>query len=145
MNWGYKLFFTFLVFGAGIGYLVIRSFGTTYELVESDYYNNELAYQQVIDGSNRAGALHTSVTVAQTADGIQLQLPGEMSGKTVKGSLWFYCDYDQTKDKHLPILADTSGLQFIEKGLLSPGNYMVKISWECEGKSYYSEKKLHLN
>ena len=52
MNWGNKLLITFLVFGAGISFLVYRSMHTNFELVEKDYYKSELRYQEIIDGTN---------------------------------------------------------------------------------------------
>lgn len=145
MNWGNKLLFAFLAFGAMIGYLVIRSFNTTYELVEPDYYNSEIAYQKVIDGNSRALGLETQLTVSQTADGVQLQLPAEMKNKAVKGKIWFYCDYNQKFDLHVDLQANAEGLQLIDKKRLAPGDYLVKTTWECEGKSYYAEKNLHVN
>ena len=42
MNWGNRLVIVFLVFGAGMGFLVYRSIKTNYELVETDYYKHEL-------------------------------------------------------------------------------------------------------
>ena len=76
MNWGNKLLITFIIFGAGIFYLVYRSMHTNFELVEKDYYKSELHYQQVIDGSNRAGELNSPVKFEQREKYIFLQLPG---------------------------------------------------------------------
>lgn len=65
MNWGNRLVIVFLVFGAGMGYLVYRSMNTDFELVESDYYKQELRYQNVIDEHNSANALSASVNIEQ--------------------------------------------------------------------------------
>ncbi|MBL0337364.1 MAG: FixH family protein [Chitinophagaceae bacterium] len=140
MNWGYRLLFTFLAFGAMIGYLVIRSFGTTYELVEKDYYSNELAYQKVIDANKRTNLLQTSLTLNQTDAGITLQLPAEMKNKKVTGTVWFYCDYDQRKDFRIGLQTDTDAAQLIDVNKISPGDYLVKTTWDCDGQSYYAEK-----
>jgi len=99
MNWGNKLLVTFVVFGAGMIFLVYRAVKTNYELVEKDYYKNELGYQQVIDGVNRVNALSTSVKIQSVAEGILLQLPEEMKNKNITGSILFYCAYDEQKDK----------------------------------------------
>jgi len=72
MNWGNKLFVTFLVFGTGMGYLVYRSVKTNFDLVEKDYYKSELRYQDVIDGTNRVNQLSSSVNLEQTTDGVLL-------------------------------------------------------------------------
>ena len=41
MSWGNKLLVAFIVFAAGMFYLVYRSVNTNYELVEKDYYKSE--------------------------------------------------------------------------------------------------------
>jgi hypothetical protein len=140
MNWGNKLLLTFIVFGAGMTYMVYRSLSTNYELVEKDYYNQELRYQQVIDGTNLANQLSSSVKIEQTDSGISLELPTEMKNKEISGEILFYCAYDQKKDKKFPLQPDMDGVQLFESSAISPGNYIVKINWNDEGKNISLKK-----
>ncbi len=142
MNWGNKILLTFLVFGAGMGFLAYRSIKTNYEMVEPDYYKTELAYQQVIDASNRANNLSSPVLLQQTEKGILLQLPEEMKNKTISGTVHFYCAYNQQKDKKMLLLPGADGTQLFSKEMLPPGNYTVKISWKLNEENYYTEKNL---
>ncbi len=142
MNWGNKLFLTFIVFGASMMYLVYRSVNTNYELVEKDYYKSELRYQQVIDGTNRVNQLSSAVKIEQTNAGITLELPQEMKEKDIFGDVLFYCAYDQKKDKKFSLQPDTNGVQAFPPTAISPGSYTVKITWSSEGKNYFSEKNL---
>ena len=142
MNWGNKLLLTFIVFGAGMTYLVYRSVSTNYELVEKDYYNQELRYQQVIDGSRLANQLSAPVRIEQTTEGIMLELPEEMKNKTISVKIWFYCAYDQNKDKKFSLQTNPEGKQVFQSAAIAPGNYTVKINWSNEGKNYFSEKSL---
>jgi FixH len=142
MNWGNKLLITFIIFGAGIFYLVYRSMHTNFELVDKDYYKSELHYQQVIDGSNRANALLTPVAFEQKEKYILLQLPAEMKNKEITGEVFFYCDYDEKKDKKFMLNTNEEGIQVFQPGIITPGNYTVKINWSNDGKDYYTEKKL---
>lgn len=141
MNWGNKLLVTFIVFGAGMSYLVYRSMNVNYELVEKDYYKNELHYQQVIDGTKRANALATPVSIQQNADGIELQLPAEMKNKTITGEVWFYCDYDETRDRKFPLQLGAEASQSFSLSKFRAGTYIVKINWTEGGQEYYSENK----
>lgn len=141
MNWGNKLLVTFLVFGAGMTFLVYKSVKTNYELVEKDYYKSELAYQQVIDGSARANAL-SAITVLQDNNGITLSLPAEMKNKKVSGTIHFYCAYDEKKDKTIELNPSAAGIQVFSNTSLQAGDYTVKISWNADGTTYYTEKKL---
>jgi FixH len=142
MNWGNKLLITFIIFGAGIFYLVYRSMTTNFELVEKDYYKSELHYQNVIDGSNRAGALNSPVKLEQKEDLILLQLPEEMKNKIVTGDILFYCAYDQKKDKKFRLQVNDEGQQVFQPGIITPGNYTVKINWSSDSNNYYTEKTL---
>lgn len=142
MNWGYKLFFTFLVFAGLMSYLVYRAVNTDFQLVEKEYYKSELRYQEVIDGTNRVNDLSSPVTLVSNKEIITLQLPGEISNDKVEGNIWFYCAYDAARDKKIVLNPDASGRQQIPVSELLPGNYIAKIQWQQEGKQYYSEKRL---
>jgi len=142
MNWGNRLLITFIIFGAGISYLVYRSMHTNFELVEKDYYKSELHYQDVIDGANRANALQSAVILKQDNNAILLQLPEEMENKKVTGDILFYCAYDEKKDKTFKLNVNDKGIQSFNKAAVVPGSYTVKINWTNEGKNYYAEKNL---
>lgn len=142
MNWGNRLILVFLVFGAGMGYLVYRSMNTNYELVESDYYKQELRYQNVIDEHQSANALSAPVSIEKKDGELLLQFPEEMKNKSLSGELYFYCAYDSKKDKRLTLQTDSNGQQTIPAGTLLPGSYTVKIKWKNGEKSYYTEQTL---
>ncbi len=142
MNWGNKLLLTFFVFASGMGYLVYRSMNVNFELVEKEYYKSELRYQQVIDGTMNVNELASIVTLEQTSDGILLQLPDEMKSKSINGNIWFYCSYDEKKDKRLALQLDGNAAQQFQPAFITPGKYTVKINWISEGKIFYAEKLL---
>ncbi len=142
MSWGNKLLLTFIVFIAGMVFLVWRSVRTEFELVEKDYYKQELSYQQVINSTREAGKLSAPVTVTQSAEGLQIVLPEEMKGKAITGEAWFYCAYDKKKDRKLPIAIYGEGVQLFKLAAVEPGTYTVKINWRDESKAYYSEKSI---
>src|SRR5215204_911379 len=142
MNWGYKLLFTYLVFIGLMGYLVYRSVTTNFLLVEKEYYKSELQYQKVIDASNRANALSSKVKVQQQENEISIQLPDEMKKEGITGTVWFYCAYDDKRDKYLDLKTDAKGVQKFDAAEFLPGNYIVKIEWNNNNQNYYSEEKL---
>ena len=131
---------TFLVFAAMICYLVYRAVTTNFELVDKEYYKNELRYQQVIDASNRSAALSSPVLLNQTEQGIFLELPAEMKNKIINGELFFYCAYDSRKDRRLLINTGTEANQVFDKSVIEPGTYTVKVNWSSGETNYYSEK-----
>lgn len=142
MNWGNKLLLTFIVFAAGMGFLVYRSVTTNFELVEKDYYKQELRYQQKIDGMREANNLTAAVNFSQNEKGIHLQFPAEMKEKPLTGEIWFYCAYDKKKDKKFGLLTGPDATQSFRLDEIEPGSYTVKINWKDGVKEYYSEKTL---
>jgi hypothetical protein len=142
MNWGNKLLLTFIVFVAGMSFLVYKSTRTEFDLVEKDYYKQELGYQQIINSKQEAESLSEPVSFTQSENGVVLQLPAEMKDKTISGEVWFYCAYDKKKDKKFSLLTNKEGAQIFQLASVEPGTYTVKVSWKDESKNYYSEKPL---
>lgn len=142
MSWGNKLLITFVVFGSGMIFLVYRCMKTEFELVDKDYYKNELAYQQVIDATQRTGKLSSPARFTQSESGLQLQLPPEMKGRSITGDILFYCAYDSHKDKRVSLALNGSAFQQFDQPLLAPGTYVAKLSWSDGPEQYYFETPL---
>lgn len=145
MNWGNKLLVTFIVFGAGMGFLVYKAVNTNFELVDKEYYKKELRYQEVIDGVKRANDLSDVVKLSQTDRGIVLQMPSDMLNQKVSGSVYLYCAYNSKKDKQFELSTDDKGIQVFDVSHIAPGDYIAKISWNANGSNYYTEKPITVN
>jgi nitrogen fixation protein FixH len=145
MNWGNKLLLVFAIFGSGMSYMVYRCMQTPVDLVSKDYYKEELAYQQVIDGTRRANALSTQPRLTATPEGLRLQLPAEMKQKTLTGLIRFYCPADATRDHDIPLIPDAGAGQTIPKEFLTPGQYTVSVSWNTAGTNYFSQQPLTIH
>lgn len=139
MNWGNKLLLTIVIFVSGICYLVYRSTKTNYDLVEKDYYKQELQYQGLIDGTNSANKLTAPIKISQEGQTISLVLPVEMKNKRVSGDVWFYCAYNSAKDKRFKLKTDSEGIQKFPSESVGPGSYTVRINWNESGNQYYTK------
>lgn len=145
MSWGNKLLITFVIFGSGMIYLVYRCMNTEFQLVEKDYYKSELAYQRVIDATERSVKLSSAAKFTQSEKGLQLQLPEEMKGRPLSGEVWFYCAYNAGKDRKVALAPDEAAFQQFAAGILAAGNYVAKISWSDGSHQYYSETPLAIH
>src|SRR5690606_2998013 len=125
-----------------IGTLVFRSMRVKVDLVSKDYYKEELAYQQVIDSKNNAQALSSPVKINRVEEGVLIELPYEMHGRSVTGNLWFYCPSNSLKDKKLPLQVDEEGRQLVPLSFTSGGNYILKMDWATEGRHYFQEARV---
>lgn len=141
MSWGNKLVVVFLLFAGLIFTLVYKAVNTKFELVSKDYYQDELRYQDKIDGANNARKIG-SVTVSQDSDSLIIELPGEMKGTASEGDIWLYCGSDAAKDRKLVLQVDGSGRQMIPKNTIAKGSYLLKLTWKSGGNTYYNEQNL---
>lgn len=142
MNWGNRLLLVFAVFGGGMSYMVYRCMQTPVDLVSKDYYKEELAYQQVIDGTRRANGLSGPVRIDTAADGVRVVLPAEMRNRMVTGQVRFYCPADASRDRKMVLNMDVEGGQVIPREAILAGQYTVSVSWETGGVGYYSQQSL---
>ncbi|MFZ6025902.1 MAG: FixH family protein [Bacteroidota bacterium] len=141
MNWGNKLILVFIGFAGLMTILVYKAVNTRFELVSKEYYQDELRYQDKIDGRANVAAI-SAIVITSTKENLVLQLPKEMEGLSVKGEVWFYCKTDATKDLRLPLAVDANGKQTIAKEKLLADKYLMKLSWEATDKKYYLEKEI---
>lgn len=144
MNWGNRLLIAFILFIALIGTLVYKAINVKTELVATDYYSQELKYQDKINGINNANAI-SAVSIDQDNDKITINLPAEMKGDSVSGEAWFYCVTDAAKDRHIKLNIAADGAQIISKKELAKGNMQLKLTWKAGNKDYYTERNLLIN
>lgn len=140
MNWGNKLIFVFIGFAALLGYMAYRCIMIPVDLVSKEYYNDELAYQQVIDAKKSANTLSSEVAVSQTNAYVNIEMPKEMRRLNPSGTILFYCPSASANDKIFPIKINEDGSQQIGLQKLVKGDYTVKINWNAASRNYYAEK-----
>lgn len=143
MNWGFKITAVFISFTLLIGFLVYKSVHTKIDLVSTDYYKEELRFQQQIDGTHNANLL-SAVKVLQTDSTIVIVFPPELKGNAIEGEAWFYCKTNADFDKKFPIKANESGMMILAKKPLLKTNYALKLKWVSNNKDYYSEQPVNI-
>lgn len=142
-NWGYKITVFYLVFIAGIMYLVIQSSRQQMDLVTPDYYAQEIKYQDKIDQSKRANGLSEQIRYQVSETGILINFPKEFQGKNITGNVQLYYPADEKKDVLANVQTDQN--QFL---LAIPdkrsGMHILKVNWEVAGVRYYFEEPVFM-
>ncbi len=143
MNWGHKITIVFLIFVSGMTFLVYLATQEKQELVTTNYYEKELKYQDKIDAMKITEALSSQV-VASHKDGIiSIVFPNEFSQSTVKSNILLYCAFNEKNDQEFNLDIENAKSTFAIK-TKQVGNYTLKINWDSEGKSYYTEKNIYI-
>jgi len=143
MNWGYKILIVYIVFIAGIVFMVIRSSTEKTDLVTPDYYAQELKYQEKIDQQSRSNALSAPVTYEVKEQELLVHFPDDFKGKKIEGDIRLYCPSNEKKDVDQKFTSDNLVASLIIRQQ-NKGLYELHVSWVVEGLNYYYQKKIFI-
>ena len=112
------------------------------DLVRADYYEQEVRYQQRMEGLQRTKdqAPRSSVSYDQPARTIVVSL-GAMP-TAVSGSIELYRPSAASFDRTLKLQPDPTGVQKIDATTLTPGLWKVRVSWVIDKMEYLLEQQV---
>jgi len=142
INWGYRVTILYVGFVGLIIYFVSRSMNEKVELVATDYYAQELKYQDKIESIERNNDLSQPTMINYDETGLTVSFPAELKGGDIKGNIHLFRPSDDTKDVLIEINADDTMVQHISTDNLSKGMYRVKVDFTAGGHSYFTEKQI---
>jgi hypothetical protein len=136
MNWGWKIFILYMGFAAMILTLVILSSREKLELVTTDYYKKEMAYQGIIDANQNAiqDEQHSQIDVGSKI--ITITFPNG-SENQIKNIL-VYCVSTSEKDQNFSTTESRTTFP------LTTGKYDIQISWVRDGTPYFEKKTVQI-
>lgn len=137
-NWGTGIVIFFIFFAVCMVTAVIATTQHPPQLVQKDYYNLDLNYQERLVKKQNTATLSTlpMVRFDTEAKKIQVKFPEGMIAKT--GTVKCYRSATSQEDFSTPI-SDASEME-LSGEKLSAGRWHVELDWQtAEGKSYYWE------
>lgn len=143
-GWGWRIALLYASFVAMMLTLVISSNKQKFDLVSQDYYKDEIAYQNVLDASKNQASLAGTLVIHGNDRVIAIDFPGEFAGKSILGTIHFYSAVNKEWDRDFPIKT-THNSMGIDRSLLYPTGYTIKLSYSVDGKNYYQENELNLS
>jgi nitrogen fixation protein FixH len=141
MNWGKAIAIVFSVYVVLLIGAFIFSTGAPPLMVEDNYYERELAYQEQIDKSARASALSETLTfryLAETDKGM-FTVPKIASAEAIRIDALFYRPNNDRLDMRYALTPDSSYTILVDLHELIPGFWKVKIEWQAGSTQYYNE------
>ena len=139
MNWGYRIVLAFVLFMAFIISMVVYVSSKGADLVAEDYYEQEVNYQDIIDAKTNSVEFKQQLKITQDAQKVVVFFPKEVA-QNIEGTIHFYHPQHNDKDVVKAIALNDQKIQSINKSGLAKGNYVVKLLWKEDGKTYYIEK-----
>jgi hypothetical protein len=144
IGWGWKIALLYSGFVAIIVTLVVASSRQSIDLVSSDYYKDEIAYQDVLDAGKNLAALTGQVSIHAGSNDVVIEMPAELKDKMLSGDVRFYSPVNKDWDKTYKVNGNGSNM-VISRAELKNTNYVVKVNLKSEGKGYYQESELQLH
>ncbi|MBL7994953.1 FixH family protein [bacterium] len=124
-----------------IGFFVVSTFNKV-DLVEENYYDKEIAYQQHIDKVKRAEALVSPLGWKRQANQLVLQFPKNLT--KIRGSINLYRPSDSKNDRTILIHPDDENVQYVPLSDMEKGLWRVKFNWQSDSTGYYNEDILFI-
>ncbi len=146
MNWGYRIFISFLVFGALMISLVVISFNQEVNLVSEDYYEQEIKYQEQIDRIRNFKALpeKPEVILVSVEDRCILKFPQILLEKGVEGTVHFFRPSDSRLDQLYSLKLEKGNAVGFDTAEMKKGLWEVQVKWSDGEKEYYFKKNIFL-
>ena len=142
INWGTGIVIALVVMISGMIYLVSIAVRQDYDLVDNDYYQKSVNYQQHIEEVKNTAALAEKIKFEQTADTLKITFPNLGSAQEYAGEIHFYSPVEEKRDETVKLKLNGSFSQSIGLKSLKKGRYTVKIDWTAGKVSYYQEEEI---
>lgn len=140
---GITLFLVVMVVGTII--FVVFVTDLHFDLVEDDYYQQGLAYQQRIDRINNSNTLSEKVKIqVVSADTLLVDFPDDLNPATIKGQVAFFRPDNRILDDTLAIATDSLGRQAINLRNYKKGNWKIQLFWNTDSVDYYDEASVYI-
>ncbi|RMD48814.1 MAG: hypothetical protein D6830_06100 [Ignavibacteria bacterium] len=143
-NWGTNIaivYIAFLIFSIGTA---VYFMNMDVNLVSSDYYEQELQYQDRINSINRANKLEEKVTIENGEKEVKVIFPKIFDHKLITGEIHLYRPSDERLDLKYDINLDSTNIVSIGKEKLLPGYWKMKVDWRVKSVKYFNEFKVFL-
>jgi hypothetical protein len=142
--WPYGVILAFVLFISGTIGLVVMACSQKMDLVSSDYYEQEIKFQNHLDQLNRAQDLsaNASVVYDTATQSILICLPTAHVHAGVIGNIVLYRPSAAGLDRQLKLELDQEGVQRLATAALVPGLWKVRVSWLSGAKEYLIEQSI---
>jgi hypothetical protein len=134
--WPFGIAAALVTFIAGTVCLIVLASSQREDLVNNDYYEQELRYQGRIDSLSRATRCSASAVYDAAGRRFVISLPAEHVNANLSGAIQLYRPSAAGLDQERPLTPDPAGRQAIDASRLQPGLWKVRVSWKANGRSY---------
>jgi hypothetical protein len=144
INWGTGIIIAFIGFISFIMYFVVNmNINKKYDhdLVNEDYYKEELEFQNDINKETNAKNLSEDLKWIKTDEGLIITFPESLNTQNIVGKVFLYRPSNKQLDFETPISLSNYNLLIPDKRLLD-GRWNIKVDWQYNGIAYLYKKEI---
>lgn len=142
LNWGTGIVIALLVMVSGMLVLVSVAIRQDFDLVDTDYYQKSINYQQHIEKVKNNNQLPVKIQFSLSVDSLTLKFPDLGNYRDYSGEIHFYSPVEKKRDLTLALKLDTALTQTVILNSVERGRYQVKIDWKANSTAYYHEEEI---
>jgi nitrogen fixation protein FixH len=142
--WPLGIILTFVIFISGTVSLVVMACRQRVDLVNANYYDQEIRYQSHIDSQFRAQMLgaKASITYDASLKRIIVSLPEEQTRAGISGQIELYRPSMAGLDHQFALDVKDSHAQSIDASALQPGLWKVRAIWTANNQEYSLDQRI---
>lgn len=145
MNWGWKIAIVYTTFVVMVMSMVIMASMKNVSLVEKDYYEKEIKYQDHIDKLKNTQALKDQFSAYYDNNNQQFKIHyNGYNGDPLDGEIRFFRPSDNRLDVKHRLSLNNNGDQVIELAGLKKGYWVANLSWQFNDVKYFKRVNLEI-
>lgn len=144
MSWGNRVIIILVVFVAGIMTMVYISMQQTNEVIDSNYYEKELVYQDVINAKQNLLRLADTVAIQQNEKNLVITFPQESVNGIESGKIEFMRLSSSKSDRSFELNKTNGAVYEVPVSSFEKGWYKIRMSWKSAGIEYYHEQNFNI-
>jgi nitrogen fixation protein FixH len=141
-NWGTGIVLAFVIMISGMIYLVSIAVRQNDDLVDKDYYQRSITYQEHIEKVKNNEALTEKIKFDLSQGTLKMTFPALAANSEYSGDIHFYSPVEERRDLTVKIKLSSDYIQIIDLSKLEKGRYRVKIDWKAGKTEYYQEEEI---
>jgi len=145
-RWAVGITVLYVSFVVAVIIMVVYMNNADFDLVDENYYEKEIKYQQHIDKVKRTSDNNMDIHISYKDNKLYLNFSEGLRYSDCTGEIFFYYPAFKKDDFKIQINVNNLGKQVIDVSeRVAKGNWIIKIDWKYKNKSYYSEETIYID
>lgn len=141
-NWGTGIAIFLVLFVLSLIAFILFTLTIKYDLVESNYYDKDLKYQEHIEKAKRFALLKEKPTIQSKNGFVFINFPASYKSNGFKGDILFYRPSDKNLDFKVNIDIKNDTVQVVDISNKAKGLWILKFNLSMNDNSYYFEDEI---